>query len=235
MPNKPFINDQESEREAQAGVSADILADLLHGPTPISLDESLLRRKRKKKKRNPFISGSSPHLEYYLQPVSKKKRVETKVLVPVNEKIIEQANRNRKRFVRRMGKNMDQIRSFLAYDLGSKMLPTISAIEEARDLLKEITGEEVRSSIYGMLLKLLQTGAEIKITTFITKYLRLTKREEEDLLSTITSNKAHEKDLSNLQKLYSMSRPSEGLHELLMREIRGIQKALTSIQKRGGG
>jgi len=217
--SRVFVNDMDKEKQLDElfGITA---SDYFHKH---GLDP---RPAKRPKRYHPVMSGKSKHFYYLLDTkkmMEQEKESTPELPIPVNEKVIQIVKRAEKPFVKMTGKNLVDIRRFLLRDVAPKMLPLISAVEETRDVLAEITKTDVKSTVFSTLLRTISTAAEVKIASFTADYLELNKEEKQRFYERISMDRNNEA-LSKMQVLGAMQRQREGHRELQVPEIRRNQR-----------
>lgn len=220
---QPFINDLEKEEDLDDEINRDDknveeLEQIMHGPKPskyyTDLDEA---QAPTAPRRNKVMQGVSPKFFYILRKKKNIKKVAKKTLIPVNEEILELAKKSKRPFIKRMSGNLKAVRSFVIFNLAPATLPLMSAIDEARDTIKEITTDPVASPIYGMLVRLALAGVEVKSASFVATYLKLNKEERIRFFERIESDRRYQKELSELQKVRSLQSAVERVEAFMHR------------------
>lgn len=220
-PAQPFVNDLDAEinRTVEDDSSVSALQEIMRGPTAISLD---LDETVTPQRQHSVMKGTSPKFFFIMKKHKKKAKVKRE-LIPVNEAILELAEKVKKPFIRILSTNLDKVRSFVIFKLAPTTLPLVSALDEAKDVLKEIVSDDVQSSIYSIMLRLATTGTEIKAASFMSKYLKLTQKEEARFYERVESDRKHQKDVSELQKVRSLQSAVERT-EATMRQLSGLAR-----------
>ena len=195
-------------------------------PSPVDI-ENLHPKPVKRKDNIEFFTGASP--KFFILTKAVKKKRKNRVSVPVNLKVIHYAKRIEKKFLGKTQDNLELMRNFLVQKIAPRLLPVISSIDEARDVLKEVMGVDVNSTSYSVFVKYMTVASEVKIASFITSYLRLDKEEQRKFYERLESDKLSE-DMFKLQKMGSVPGQAQGIGGLQLPTIRALAKIL---KKRG--
>ena len=206
----------------------DYLSELTIAARPRKLET--LRRVPAKKKQTPssVMVGRSKHFFLLIKGPNKESSVREKRDPDINEKIMRMAKKGRRPFVSMMEKNMKEIRKILLTVLAPKLVPVLSALDETRDILKEITGSQMNTDMHMqfVLKKQLNQAAEVKIASWVSAYLELTAEEQRRFYERLVQDKNAEGNVSAMRKLHEVPRPEEGVNRLLLREIRSLRSGL---------
>jgi hypothetical protein len=227
----PFINDLDAEINRTED-NEEELAEIMRGPTPITKVQLELNEEKVPQQRHKVLKGESSKFFFILKKRTTKPVAKKREMIPVNEAILALAKKIKRPFIKRIGVNLEKLRSFVVFDLAPTTLPLVSALDEAKDVLKEITTDNVQSTIYGMIVRLASAGVEIKTATFIAKYLKLNKEEEKRFFERVEGDRRYQKDLSQLQKVRDLQGAVERT-EALVRRLQSTSRKSTN--KSSGG
>lgn len=202
-------------------------------PHPVKPPEDLVNRvfrrrtpKKKKQPSHPVISGRSPNFLFVVQP--KPEKPKQAVDIPVNKEILSISKKIGSPMGERLKANQRAITKFLITEIAPLTLPASSAIEDAKDILKEILGVDVpESTLYAHLQKYMKGAAEAKVEHWIRRYMNLSQEEISLLAERANSEKLNgtlEKVLSGLRPVHPVSRQEEGLSPLLRKILEATRK-----------
>jgi hypothetical protein len=175
---------------------------------------------------NPFFTGKSPRFFTLIRKSKKKPKKKSTQLKPVNEEVLQLARKVRKGFIHKMGGNLRSMRNLLIGELAPRVLPTVSAIEEAQDVIKEIVGDKVTSSLYGILMKQITAGSEVKISSWVADYLGMDKDERKRFFARLEADRQNAKELLEMQKLRALQGHTQGEAGILLREFQSLRSEL---------
>lgn len=169
------------------------------------------------------MQGKSDSFYYFIDTPKEVGPINTPE--PVNQRILEQAKQMKKSFTAEVKENTDVLRDMFVKDIAPKLLPVVSALEDAKDILTEIVGQKVEAQAFTLAQKMVFAAAEVKLATRVATYLGLSKLETDRFFQKIEQDKAHEKILSGLRNLRNVPKTEEGAGLLVREILAGINKA----------
>jgi len=200
----------------------------------IKLEEVEPKRKRVRRGKaiipNKFIHGKSDRFLYLIRGPDPKKVLKKPKMEPVNKKILETAKKAKKPFISRLGSNLEEIRNLLVLELAPRMIPVVSAVEEAKDVLKEIMDDKVESRAYDTLMKYVNSASEVRLATWVANYMGMDKFERRRFYARLEADRDYGKKLSEVLKLRSLQGSSQESN-ILLREIQTLNKNLARQRK----
>lgn len=200
------------------------LSDLYPRPVDLKEEKRTFSKNKRQKWEHPVMKGRSPNFIFLLK--GQKEKSEVILPRPINKILLEAAKKAKKPFIKKFGKNLGEIRKFLVFHLAPKMLPLISAVEDSKEVLTEVLGEEVNSTIYSTFIKQIEYAAEARVSTFVADYLNLDENERERFLERIYLEKVFANELSKLQKVGRLPGSGEGQSGVFVPQVRGVQRRL---------
>lgn len=223
-----FVNDLEDEQKSSTPIEAldfDDMAPVARSFNDLpNLIPSPRVQKKRKVRKGTFLTGRSKFTFKLLKTKRKPSEPKPVHTSPVNKKLLEEAKRLKKPFLKDFEKNQGKISEFLVRTIAPLLLPAVSAIDDSKDMLREVMGVPVESPIYKVMMLMLKESAEIKLATFVTSYMKLTDQEKSVLFSRLEGHKNGAKEhVPGVQLIHKLLRSQESSN-LLMQEILSTPK-----------
>lgn len=223
-----YLNDfnEEIRIEQEAARERKFTLDDL-SPRVVSLPKAPVVQVQRKKRRIKVkaLTGKSKHTFRMIRfQVAEDPVVKT---APVNKDILATSQRLKKPFFRSLDANQKAISKYLIQDLAPLMLPAMSAIDDAKEVLSEITDLDIDTPLYATLTKFLRLGVEVKLATWVSRYLGLSAEETQTLFHRLEP-KDDKKLMPGMQPIHQMLRSQEEGLLLLQKVLAATKKAQQS-------